>query len=418
MKLNGIFKDNMVFQRDREIRVFGTCDEVREGSVCAKIFDGSRVIAESGKCESLDGGFFVCTMPELPAGGPYTLKVSSKSDEITLNNVYVGEVWLAGGQSNMEYPLGRSDGADKAVPSCPQTRIHFYQVPVFDRVDEELLEAEAETAWNIINADTCYNMTGIGYYFMLKVQDYLAAQREECADLHFGVIGCYLGGTSVSSWQSVASLERTPEGRRYLDLFRAECDKWNSIDEYMAAEAAYLDECEVFESKVNEVLKKYPYMTYFKTEEITGPGAWPPPVGPVSMRRPGALFEAMLMRIVPFALRGVIFYQGEEDVNLHSADYAVVFRTMIEQWREVFRDEELPFLFVKLPAFLPSDSPDLHLWEEVQRQQQMVADTVPGAYIVDIDDCGEIGNVHPSNKKTPGVRLAALALKVIYGLDC
>ena len=67
-------------------------------------------------------------MPALDAGGPYSLEVASSEESVVINNVYIGEVWLAGGQSNMEYPLGRSAGASEVVPSCPKTRIHFYNV--------------------------------------------------------------------------------------------------------------------------------------------------------------------------------------------------------------------------------------------------------------------------------------------------
>lgn len=414
MRLNGIFKDNMVFQRNAQIRVFGVAD-ANAVSVLARIMDGDKILSE-GIADYIeeDGRSFVIELDALPAGGPYTLWVDSQVNEITIHNVYIGEVWLAGGQSNMEYPLGRSANAASVVASCPKTNIHFYNVPVFDKVNEELIEAEAETKWDVIDSDTCYGMSGIGFFFAMKVQEYLKANGE---DLHFGVIGCYLGGSSVSCWQSVETLGKTEEGRRYLDEFKSKCDAWGSREEYLEAEASYLDECETFESKVNEVLKKDPYITYFDVEKITGPGAWPPPVGPLSVRRPGSLFDGMLMRIVPFALRGVIFYQGEEDTIAHSADYAVVFRTMIEQWRALFRNEDMPFLFCQLPVFPPEGGPEEELWAVVREQQRIVADTVANTYMAEIMDCGEIGNVHPSDKKTPGERLAAFAVKDVYGLD-
>ncbi len=417
MRLNGIFKDNMVFQRGEEIRVFGV--SVKGAEVTAVVKDGAEVLSQGQVAVASDDGTFVVILPALTAGGPYALEVASSEygASVVIDNVYIGEVWLAGGQSNMEYPLGRSANAAEIVASCPKTRIHFYNVPVFDKVDEEMLAAEAETKWNVIDSSTCYGMTGIGFYFMMKIQEYMETHADDGEQLHYGVIGCYLGGTSVSCWQSFDALKKTPEGQRYIDMFQAECDKWASKEEYLAAEAAYLDECEEFGSKVEAVLRKDPYITYFDVEKITGPGAWPPPVGPLSMRRPGALFEAMVMRIVPYALRGVIFYQGEEDTNGHSDDYAVVFRSLIEEWRALFRNADMPFLFCKLPVFPPEGDPEEVTWEALRVQQQIAADTVPNTYMADIMDCGEIGNVHPSDKKTPGERLAALALKNVYGFD-
>lgn len=415
MRLNGIFKDNMVFQRNAQIRVFGVAD-ANAVSVLARIMDGDKILSE-GIADYIeeDSRSFVIELDALPAGGPYTLWVDSQVNEITIHNVYIGEVWLAGGQSNMEYILGRSANASEVVPSCPRTSIHYYNVPVSDKVDDELVEAEKETRWYVVDSDTCYNMSGIAFYFALKVQEVLS--KEENKDLHFAVIGCYLGGSSVSCWQSVETLGKTEEGRKYLEEFRSKCESWSSREEYLAAEAKYLDECEVFENKVNAVLKTQPYISYFDVEKITGPGAWPPPVGPLSVRRPGSLYEGMLTRIIPFAVKGVIFYQGEEDTGAHGEDYAVVFGTMIAQWREVFRDENLPFVFCGLPKFPPEGGPEEAAWESVRQQQRLVAQTVPDTYIADIYDCGEIGNVHPSDKKTPGDRLAALALKHVYGLD-
>ena len=112
MRLNGIFKDNIVFQRDEQIRVFGVADN-NAVSVLARILDGDEILSEGiADGDNLkEDGSFVIELDAIPAGGPYTLWVDSQVDEITIHNVYIGEVWLAGGQSNMEYPLGRSAGA-------------------------------------------------------------------------------------------------------------------------------------------------------------------------------------------------------------------------------------------------------------------------------------------------------------------
>ena len=419
MRLNGIFKDNIVFQRDEQIRVFGVADN-NAVSVLARILDGDEILSEGiADGDNLkEDGSFVIELDALPAGGPYTLWVDSQVDEITIHNVYIGEVWLAGGQSNMEYPLGRSDNARDVVTNCPVTRMHFYNVPVADTYDEKAAAAEDAARWAVVSADTCYDMTGVGFYFARKVSEYLETHDEEGKDLHFGIVGCYLGGTSVSSWQSVESLKRTPAGVMYLDDFKRECDKWTSDEEYQKAEDDFYNETMEYVARVEKVLEKDRFLTYLQAESLIAQGGpWPPPVGPRSQRRPGALFEAMLMRIVPFAFRGVIFYQGEEDVGKHPDVYEVVFRTMIEEWRELFRDEHMPFLFCQLPVFPEEGSQDYVDWGVVQAQQALAAKTIPDVYMIDIMECGEINNVHPSDKKTPGLRLAALAIKHVYGFD-
>ena len=417
MKLNGIFKDNIVFQRDEQIRVFGVADN-NAVSVLARILDGDEILSEGiADGDNLkEDGSFVIELDALPAGGPYTLWVDSQVDEITIHNVYIGEVWLAGGQSNMEYPLGRSDNAREVVTNCPVTKIHFYNVPVADTFDEKARAAEDESRWNVVSSGTCYDMSGVAFYFARKVSTYLEAHDTDGKDMHFGVVGCYLGGTSVSSWQSVESLKKTPAGEMYLDDFRRECEKWASDEEYQKAEDDFYNETMEYVARVEKELAKDRFLTYLQADSLMVQGGpWPPPVGPRSQRRPGALFEAMFMRIVPYAFRGVIFYQGEEDVGKHPDVYAVVFGTMIAEWRKLLRDDNLPFLFCQLPVFPEEGSQDYIDWGIVQAQQALAADTIPGTYMIDIMECGEINNVHPSDKKTPGERLASVAVKEVYG---
>lgn len=386
----------MVFQRGRELRVFGSLEGAKGNSVTSRLKDKETVISE-GKTSSVnDDGLFLCVMPPAPAGGPYTLEVSSSEEgadaTVLVREVYVGEVWLAGGQSNMEYPLGRTEGAKAVVSSCPDTRIHFCNA--------------AEPKWSVINKDTCYDMSGVAYYFALKLQEYIK-------DVHIGIIGCYLGGTSASCWQPVSSLEKTPEGRSFLRDYELKCNAWRSPDDYRKAVLDYDNACETYNAKLVPLLEKEPYLTYMEVEDRLGGGPWPPPMGPDSIRRPGALYEKFVLKLAPFSLKGVIFYQGEEDAAEHSKEYAVAFRSLIEQWREVFDAPELPFLFCELPQF--TDSSD-KTWPELRKQQKLVADNDPHAYMIELADYGEVGNVHPSDKVTPGNRLADSALLNVYRL--
>ncbi len=397
MKLNGIFKDNMVFQAGRKIRVFGICDP--GDAISVKLIDQGLIISESS-CNSNDGSFLV-ELPPRDYGGPYSVRIfSGNSEPVILNNIYIGEVWLAGGQSNMEYPLGRSDNAKDVIASCPATNIHFYKVPVTDKYDAD---TEDGSSWVLIDNETCYDMSAIAFYFARILEEHLE-------DAHIGIIGCYLGGTSISCWQSRSSLERTSEGRVFIDEYELKCRNRSSSEEYIEAEKEYAASVEEYENRVKEALSIDPFMTYLEADQRVGAGPWPPPVTPLSIRHPGSFFDGMVSRISPFSIRGVIFYQGEEDSAEHSSEYAVVFRTLIEEWRDVFMDEYLPFIFCKLPEFIEGDMN----WDSLQRQQEIVADTVPGVYMADLKGLGEIGNVHPSDKRSPGLMLVDIALKNIY----
>ncbi|MBR2294281.1 MAG: hypothetical protein IJ869_00775 [Clostridiales bacterium] len=417
MKLNGIFKDDMVFQSDKEIRVFGSADGERDIDISCVICDSDGKVISEGKTHRIeDGGSFLIKLPAVSAGGPYRLVVSSeeRNEKICLERIYIGEVWIAGGQSNMEYPLIRSDRARDVIGALAKTNIHFYKVPVFGDLNEEQAASEAGSTWKVIDKDTCGDMSAVAFYFARKV-----LERLDREDLHIGIVGCYLGGTSVSSWQSTDTLKKVPEGIRYIDEFNEKI-KGISEEDYIISKRKYDEECEAYNRRLEALLNEDPYISYIEADRILGPGAWPPPTGPLDERRPGALFNAMVLRITPFSSRGVIFYQGETDAEDHENDYSVVFANMIKEWREVFLDDKLPFVFCQLPMYsssIPALKAEIETkWAILRSQQQIVADTVPYTSQVILTDCGEVDNIHPSEKRTPGERLAEAALISVYGI--
>lgn len=418
MKLNGIFKDDMVFQSGRKIAVFGSTKTADANSISCTIEDElGRTLCETEDVSVREDGSFLVSMPALPSGGPYRLKAVSSQEEETviLERIYIGEVWIAGGQSNMEYPLIRSEGARKTLEALHNTNIHFYKVPVFGSLNEEQAQAEDSSEWIVADKDNCGSMSGVAFYFAKKVLESLSLKDPK---LHIGIIGCYLGGTSVSSWQSTGTLMKTEEGRKYIEEFDRSIEGVTE-EEYRRRKRAYDEECASYNERLVKLLEKDPYISYIEADKILGPGAWPPPSGPSYERRPGALFDTMVMRIAPFAARGVIFYQGETDAEGHEDDYYVVFKTMIGEWREAFLDDKLPFVFCELPMFTTSDPETKDVtsmrWAKLRRQQQKISDTVPGTFRVALMDCcGEEDNLHPSDKRTPGERLAKTALESVY----
>lgn len=421
IRLNGVFKDNMIFQRNKEIRIFGEVSADKMGAkIRVKLIDkDNNVVRDACPEEVYEDGFFLVCMESLPAGGPYTIDVrESNRKAASISNVYIGELWLASGQSNMEYPMGRTEGFRFFRSSLPETKIHFYNIPAFGDYTEEQRQAEDESQWSIIDRETCTKMSGVAYYFARQVEEYLREHDEDGEDLRIGIIGCYLGGTSVACWQSLDSLNSTKEGRKYITEY---ADAINEIPEkYRAAVMAeYQEKCDRYNDKFFDYMRVNPYATYHEAEHALGCFPWPPPPSEDSIRRPGALFNTMVLRIVPLALKGVIFYQGEDDTEDHAEEYAKVFTTMINEWREAFWDNELPFVFCQLPMFTTKDRKfmgydDMH-WPMLRDQQALVSRVVPNTYMAVLTDCGEFDNIHPSDKKTPGDRLARLALRFVYG---
>jgi len=414
LDLNGIFKDKMVFQWGTEIRVFGKSSGNCE--VCVEIFEGDRLISEA-KTKTEDNRFLALLPPIDSPGGPFEFRIRSLAGgdkdwmpEAVIRECYAGEVWLAAGQSNMEYPLVRSEFAKYTIENVPETDIHFYQVPVSGFMDDAQEQAEHDSEWVTIDRETCRNMSGIAFYF--------ARELESRIDCKIGIIGCYLGDTSISCWLSADKLMTTPEGRRFKEDFDNAASGL-SDDEFDELLTEYKDDIEDYESKVSALLDKNPYATYLYVQEQFGELKARPPVGYKAIRHPGAMFECMIKRISPFSLRGVIYYQGESDCDEHAPLYGQVFASLISEWREVFMCPDLPFVFCQLPMYISKErrfmNYDDYSWAKLREQQQIVAIDVKNTYMAVIADCGEFDNIHPANKKTPGHRLAAMALKYVYG---
>jgi len=417
LRLNGLFKDNMVFQWGTEIRIFGSATE--PCYICVQLYKGEEFVEEIQTQTDDDLNFIACLNPQDEPGGPYEFAILSYADgdsewlsERVLDNCYAGEVWLAAGQNNMEYPLIRSEYARYTIEKVPVTEIHYYKVPEAGFMNEQLKEAEDLSEWKIIDMDTCADMSAVSFYF--------ARELESRIDCKIGIIGCFVRDTSISCWLSEDKLMSTQEGAKFKTDFDREASALND-QEFNELYDEYKEECRSYNSRLKGILKQNPYLTYAQADEILGVMPYASPAGYRALRHPGAMFECMIKRIAPANLRGVIFYQGESDCDEHVDLYGQVFTSLIEEWREVFYNPDLPFLFCQLPMYISKErrfmNYDDFKWPKLRQQQQNVASKVHDAYMAVIADCGEFDNVHPSDKKTPGKRLAALALKYVYGYD-
>ena len=409
--LNGIFKDKMVFQWGAELRVFGCCDS--NSVIRAALFkDGEEI--SSGTCGTEeDGSFLVCLEPVEEPGGPYELKIFENDvEDRVITDAYAGEVWLAAGGGNMEYPLVRSEFARFIIRLLGETDIRYYKVPTFGHLNNDQAYAEAASEWVDVNRETAGEMSAVAFYF--------ARELESRIDAKIGIIQCCSTRSTIDNWQSVESLLSTKEGRQYIKDFDDAAAELTP-EEYRKAEAKFNEAYKNYQFILAEALEENPWMTYPEADLKLGPAPWPAPVGHLSARRPGSVFEAMILRIAPYTLRGITFYQGEADTDGHQNEYGNVFKSMIKEWRDVFFDDQLPFIFCQLPMYISKqrkymDFDDMS-WPLLREQQQIVAIDTPNVYMAVTVDCGEFNNLFPSDKKTPGDRLALLAEKFVYGFE-
>lgn len=408
LRAAAVFSDNMVLQRKKKIRVFGTADS------------GSRItvslLNQIGEAICRDGKWTVY-LPEFEAAEGAQMVISDGKDTIYFTNIAIGEVWLAGGQSNMELELQNAEGGREILKNGAKKdetlkRIRFYYTPKVAYVCETLYEAEEKSHWELFSEINAARWSAVGFFFARELAEKL--QREE-KDITIGVIGCIWGGTSASAWMSREALMEQEATRSYVEEY--ENSDWvkKSKEEQIKDYDDYLIYHADWEKKAAEIYIKDPMMPFDQVQEIIGVCRYPGPMNCVNFTRPCGLYESMLKRIAPYTLRGFLYYQGESDDHKPDAYYQL-FTRMIRQWRDDFQDASLPFLMVQLPMHRYQHDPDTKSWCLIREAQMKAYDTVKNTGIAVIIDCGQFHEIHPKNKKPVGQRLAMQALCQVYHL--
>ncbi|MBD5138311.1 MAG: sialate O-acetylesterase [Ruminococcus sp.] len=395
--LAAVFTDHMVLQRNKNINIWGCAYTATDVTVelCGKSVTAR---AESGKWKAV--------LPPMEAGGPYELKVTDNSGgEIVLHDVMIGEVWLAGGQSNMELELQNALNGKEVLKNIKDVNVRFYYTQKIAYIDDYFNFAERNSCWSIAAPDTAANYSAVGYYFARR----LAAEL----GVTVGVIGCNWGGTSASNWISRKALEQDADTKSYVDEYDKAMEE-KTMEGYLKELAEYEEWHNEWQPKINEYYANTPDPTWEGAQEYAGPCRWPEPMGPRSQFRPGGLYETMISRICPYTLAGFTYYQGESDD--HKPDtYYKLFKALIEQWRGDWEDDTLPFMFVQLPMFMNEGDEDFKHWCKIREAQMRVHQTTANTGIAVILDRGEFNNIHPIDKEPVGERLALQAMYHVYG---
>ena len=395
LKMPAVFSNHMVLQRRKHVLVWGNAES------------GSKVtvsIAGQSVETSAENGAWSVKLAPMEAGGPYEMVVTAENETISFENVLVGEVWFAGGQSNMELELQNSDNGKEVIKQTEDERIRFYYTPKIAQLGQELEEAEAKNAWMECKPEKTATWSAVGYYF--------ARQISKALDVPVGIIGCNWGGTIADNWVSRESLLKHKELAHLVEEYDELVANQNH-EEYLKELAEYKEYYAVWEKKVNEIYAKQPDIAWEDVLSIAGENRWPGPMGPLHEYRPAGLYECMVKRVAPFTLGGALYYQGESDENNHTI-YRSLLQNLIEEWRGLWQDDELPFAIVQLPVFA-TDEKTGYGWGAIRKAQQDVYKTIKNTSLTTIIDCGEQFNIHPTDKETVGNRVAANVLKDIFG---
>jgi len=396
--LAAVFGDHMVLSRGKNVRIFG---EAADGAQITLELAGRRAqaVAENGR--------FEIVLAPMDAGGPYTLRVTDGKTELTFTDVMIGDVYLAGGQSNMEWPLEQAQGGPELIRTLDNPLIRYVNFPHNAWLDARAIKEERKMRWKPFAPNRCGDVSAIACHFALDLQPEIGVA--------VGVIDCYWGGTSVTCWLDEPALRQTTAGTKLLEEYQAR-NAGKSDAQYDAEMKAYDDDYQAWWKRVLALQRDNPAIAWEEINEKAGLCPWPQPEGRKSAFRPAGLIETMVKRVAPYTLTGILYYQGEED-SKHPPLYRPLMMTLISFWRGLFADPALPFLFVQLPMYIAKGEADDKSWPPIREAQAQTYRDMRNTGLAVLIDCGEFDNVHPKDKKTVGDRLYLQAMKVVYHKD-
>lgn len=386
----GVFGDHMVLQQGRPIPVWGRASAGEEITVS---------LAEQKKTVLADAaGRWRIILESMLAGGPYELTIAGKAETLCFEDVQVGEVWLCSGQSNMDMTVAREDRywcgvmneeAEVAAANWPAIRV--FDVPF--RTSDEVLE-EAEGCWEVCSPQTVGHFSAAAYFFAREIHKDL--------NIPVGLLTTAYGASTAEAWLSRGALEAETELHFLLEEYARKCQEFDSG----AAQKKYEEDLARWKEEAA------------KAESA---GQKPPrkPAAPknphLDQHSPCVLYNAMVAPLAPYAVRGVLWYQGESNIPTAHV-YDRIMETLIADWRKTWGRGDLPFLYVQLAGYgKPPSGPCQSGGTARVRHAQAKNRNIPYTAMVSAVDIGESGNIHPKNKQEVGRRLALAARALAYG---
>jgi sialate O-acetylesterase len=386
------FQDHMVLQRDRVVPVWGKANAGESVTVSMGIQQQSVVVGTDGK--------WIIRLNALKAGGPFEMTVKGENT-LVLKDVYVGEVWLCSGQSNMDMTVAREDRYWCGVINEKEevAQANYPEIRVFDTAyfPTDEVQEKVDGKWEIVSPETVGHLSAAAYFF--------ARDLYKKYKVPIGLITTAYGASTAEAWISQPALEA------HLDLTFL-------IDNYIKKKAAYNPTLAELQ-KLQEAIDKWKVDgVKAKSEgkdEVRGPKNKDPRI---DQHNPCVLYNGMVAPLIPYAIRGAIWYQGESNGNT-AAIYGKIMETLINDWRERWGQGEFPFLYVQLANHQqlitdPVKDDPMVLVRDAQLKNLSIANT---GMVVAIDnaDPTDPGNIHPKNKQEIGKRLALIARAKVYG---
>lgn len=400
VKPNPLFSDGAVLQRGQKIPVWGTA---RDGEKVTVEFQGQKAITTAAN------GKWSVYLDSLKEGGPFTMTLTG-DNTVTLNNLLIGEVWLCSGQSNMNFLFSRAHNAAEEAPKAKYPGVRSFKVPT--TVSATPL-AEAQGSWVACSPETVNDFSAVGYFFARDIHTRLGVP--------VGLIHSALGATPAQAWTSLEGLRSEPELREYVDIVKRRLANYDAelaaYPAILAAHQAKLAEWMETTGKAHEVKLAEWNEAMAKAKAA---GQKPPPrPRPASQRPndpvspegpstdPAGLFNGMINPLIPYGIKGVLWYQGESNRD-KPLQYLTLFPAMITDWRARWKQGDFPFLYVQV-------APWGGMPPEIREAQFLTLGKVKNSAMTVTTDFGDAQDIHPKKKEPVGQRLALAARALAYG---
>jgi sialate O-acetylesterase len=379
VKPHALFSDGMVLQQGMKVPVWGTADE---GEKVTVRFQSQEVTATAK-----DGKWMV-RLASLKVGGPFEMTISGQNT-LHFKNVFVGEVWICSGQSNMEWPVHASADAEITIAGSWNPLLRLFTVP---KTAAGLPRHTVRGTWQECGPQTVPGFSAVAYFFGRELQ--------KTRQVPVGLIHTSWGGTPAEAWTSTAALEAEP-ALRYLGERQA-----HALAGYPKAVDRYIADLNRYKEAVLKAAAE--------KRELPAP--------PTALTAPGrnpwgasTLYNGMIASLIPYAIRGAIWYQGESNAG-RAYEYRRLLPAMITNWRKDWGQGDFPFLIVQLAPFMKIEAePKESQWAELREAQLLTSLRVPNTALAVITDVGNETDIHPKKKEPVGARLALAARAVAYG---
>jgi len=416
--VHNVFQSNMVLQRDKPVAIWGWAAPDEKVTVS---FAGQTQTATADKDRA-----WKVTLTAMPANtAPQKLTVQGKDKTLTLENLLVGDIWVLGGQSNMEFPISNVENGQLEIVSANFPQIRMLTVPAQDGPEEKkgfprLYEWSDWSSrhfrkgdWDVCSPETVKELSAIGYVFARRI--HMASK------IPIGVIDASRGGTTVETWTPAPVLKKidTPEIKDKLSEWDKKIAEWDP-------KADLEKRIKNHENRIKEMEKK--------GEKIPAKSAAPVDLRPgpaMDQNRPGNCYASMIAPIAGFAVKGAIFHQGFNNAlgggSKEAAMYYQIFGKMITAWRAAFNDQNMPFGIISLCTCGEPQTRDEYL--EKMLDDGIYIREVQYKTFLDFYKAGDknIGYAssfdqrrswyHPQLKIPVGERISRWALATHYGFD-